>query len=122
MSVLRPPDTHYFTAAVGWLELGNPVEAEAELKGISARNRRHPDVLEVKWAICAAEKNWPKALGVAREVLSLKPDRASGWLHQAYALRRVEGEGLTAAWQALLPAAEKFPEETTIPYNLSCYA
>ena len=26
------------------------------------------------------------------------------------------------AWDALLPAAEKFPKEPVIPYNLACYA
>ena len=26
------------------------------------------------------------------------------------------------AWDALLPAHEKFPRETTIAFNLSCYA
>jgi hypothetical protein len=29
---------------------------------------------------------------------------------------------LQQAWNALLPAYEKFPREPTIPYNLSCYA
>jgi hypothetical protein len=27
-----------------------------------------------------------------------------------------------AAWDALLPAFEKFPGEPIIPYNLACYA
>jgi hypothetical protein len=30
--------------------------------------------------------------------------------------------GLQAAWEALLPVAEKFPTVSTIPYNLACYA
>jgi hypothetical protein len=55
-------------------------------------------------------------------LLHAEPDRASGWLHQAYALRRVPEGGLQQAWEALLPAYEKFPQEATIPYNLSCYA
>ena len=50
------------------------------------------------------------------------PEESSGWLHRAYALRRVREGGLTQAWDALLPAAEKFPAEPVIAYNLSCYA
>ena len=34
----------------------------------------------------------------------------------------MKGGGLQAAWDALLPAFEKFPKEPTIPYNLACYA
>ncbi len=30
--------------------------------------------------------------------------------------------GLPNAWDALLPAADKFPKEPVIAYNLSCYA
>jgi hypothetical protein len=30
--------------------------------------------------------------------------------------------GLMQAWDALLPAAKKFPTEPIIAYNLSCYA
>ena len=37
-------------------------------------------------------------------------------------LRRVNGGGLSQAWDALLPAAKKFPSEPVIAYNLSCYA
>lgn len=29
---------------------------------------------------------------------------------------------MKAAWNALLPAFERFPDEATIPYNLACYA
>ena len=50
------------------------------------------------------------------------PKRSSGWLHQAYALRRVPDGGVQKAWEALLPASDKFPTEPTIPFNLSCYA
>ena len=50
------------------------------------------------------------------------PARSSGWLHQAYALRRVPEGGVKQAWQALLPAFDKFPKEPVISYNLSCYA
>src|SRR5512141_2386433 len=122
MQRLEPPDTHYLSGAIGWMGLGNIVEAEQELNRVSAVHQCHPDVLEVRWLILAEGKRWEAALGIARALLKLAPNRSSGWLHQAYALRRANKNGLQLAWEALLPAYSRFPREATIPYNLSCYA
>ncbi len=122
MQQLEPPDTHYLSAAIGWLELGNLAEAEQELNRVSVANQCHPDVLEVRWIVLAQTQRWEAALQIARALLKMAPNRSSGWLHQAYALRRVSKDGLKLAWEALLPASKKFPREATIPYNLSCYA
>jgi len=54
--------------------------------------------------------------------MAAAPDDCSGWLHRAYALRRAAGGGLPQAREALLPAAEKFPREPVVAYNLACYA
>jgi predicted Zn-dependent protease len=122
MSALEPPETHYLSAAIGWLELGNPVEAKTELARMTQASRRNPDVLEVEWAIHAAQNDWSAGVLAAQTLMQVDPKRASGWLHYAYALRRVAGGGLQAAWEGLIPASEKFPDEPTIAYNLSCYA
>jgi hypothetical protein len=122
VEALEPPDIHYLSAAMGWLGLGNLGEAKAELAQISASRREHPDVLEVRWLICAEEKRWEEGLQIARVLLRQAPERSSGWLHQAYALRRVVDGNVNKAWDALLPAFDKFPKEPIIPYNLSCYA
>jgi len=122
MQPLSPPDTHFLSAAAGWYELGNITEAKAELERISPALREHPDVLELRWLVHAQEKNWEQGLAVAEKLVEIAPERSSGWLHRAYALRRVQRGGLQTAWDALLPAFEKFPKEPTIPYNLSCYA
>jgi Flp pilus assembly protein TadD len=122
MPLLEPPDIHYLSAALGWLGLNNPAEAKAELASIGAAYQNHPDVLEVRWLICADEERWDEGLQVARTLLHTAPERCSGWLHQAYALRRVTEGGVKKAWQALLPAFDRFPKESIICYNLSCYA
>jgi tetratricopeptide (TPR) repeat protein len=122
MLKIQPPDIHHLSAAAGWLELGVPTEAETELGKISAGQQSHPDVLEVRWLVLAQLKRWESALSVARALLKGAPNRCSGWLHQAYSLRRVSPDGLQRAWDALLPAYDKFPSEPTIAYNLSCYA
>ncbi len=122
MEKLEPPHSHSLSAADGWLELGNIAEARTELDRIPARLQNHPQVLEVRWTILAHEKNWPAALQTALDLLRADTGIFSGWLYHAYALRRAPGGGLQAAWDALLPALEKFPRNATIPYNLACYA
>ncbi len=119
---LEMPDAHYWSSAVGWLELGNLAEAQAELDRISPAARQHPDVLEVVWMVCAESQRWTEGLETARALLRVAPDRSSGWLHHAYALRRIPEGSVQQAWEALLPAYEKFPQEPTLPYNLACYA
>jgi tetratricopeptide (TPR) repeat protein len=76
----------------------------------------------VGWAVHAAGKHWGEALAIAQELIERSGDKAAGWLHRAYAIRRAPGGGLKAAWDALLPVVDRFPEEATIPYNLACYA
>jgi hypothetical protein len=115
-------DKHHLLAAEGWLELGNAAEAGEEIARIHRENLDHPDVLEMRWAICAAGQRWDTGLVIAETLLRVAPDRASSWLHHAYALRRVKGGGLQRAWDALLPAHEKFPKAEVVSFNLACYA
>ena len=122
MPRLQPPDSHHLAAALGWLGLGCAGDARAELEHIAAAHQLHPDVLEVRWTLCAHEKRWEDALTIAELELKVAPEVSAGWLHRAYALRRVSAGGLPQAWAALLPAADKFPAEPVIAYNLSCYA
>ena len=122
MTEVPPPSKHYLSAALGWLELGNPSEAGEEIARVSPEFLEHPDVLDLRWQICAAGRRWKPALEVAELLMEKAPDNASAWLHRAYALRRVEGGGLAQAWDALFPAAERFASEPVVPYNLACYA
>jgi Flp pilus assembly protein TadD len=119
---VEPPDSHHLDAAIGWLGLGCPGEARAALNQVAAHYQKHPQLLEARWSLAAFERNWDDALRIAGEELAQLPGDAGGWLHRAYALRRVTGGGLPQAWDALLPAAKKFPSEPVIAYNLSCYA
>jgi len=118
---IEAPDAHHVNAAIGWLELGNRTEARAELAQISAENLSHPAVLDLNFSLCAAEKNWDAAFGFAQQLVSALPDEPTGWLHCAYALRRKSGGGLALARDFLEPAADKFPDEPVIAFNLACY-
>lgn len=119
---LEPPDLHLVRAAEGWLELRLPAEAANELAQISTPHREHPAVLDAHWQLHAARSEWGGAHQFGERLIAAAPQTVSGWIHRAYAARRMEGGGLISAWDALLPAAERFPDESLIPYNLACYA
>lgn len=119
---LDVPDAHHFNAACGWLELGNRAEARVELELVSPENQNHPAVLELRWSLCLSEKKWDEAFRWAQKLMVVQPDEPAGWLHCAYALRRMKGGGVDQAWAFLRPVAEKFPDEPVIAFNLACYA
>jgi len=118
---LKISDAHQLNAACGWLELGNLAEVRAELAGMSPESRTHPAVLRLQFALAAAEQNWDAAFAFAEQLLCALPGEPAGWLHCAYALRRKRGGGLEQARDFLAPAAQKFPREATIAFNLACY-
>ena len=122
MKSLSTEDQRHLEAAQGWLILGDFVEADAELDNITPLFRVHPDVLGVRWHIYSKAKKWDAAFEIARFYAEHLPDDPFGWIHQAYALRRMTGGGIQAAWDALLPAADKFPSQPMIAFNLACYA
>ena len=121
MTNLQHPDTLHLQAAVGWLELGDHLEANEELEKITASLRAHPDVLMVRWLIYAKAEQWEGAFEIARALVEMVPEFPTGWIYQAEALRRMPGQGVKGTWAALLPAADKFPKESAILYNLACY-
>jgi len=102
---LEPSDLRHLDAAVGWLGLGCTEDARAELDLISTARQQHPAVLDARWTLCAQEKRWAEALEIARAELAARPDDCPGWLHRAYALRRVPDGGLPQAWDAILKMA-----------------
>jgi predicted Zn-dependent protease len=115
------PDLHHLRAAVGWLELGNHIEADAELDNITPALRSSPDVLGIRWLIYAKELKWDACKNIARAITTQAPARVAGWLHYAYSTRRATGGSVQAAFDILSSVADKFPEEPTVLYNLACY-
>jgi len=119
MSPIEPPDAHCLNAATGWLMLGNAAEARTEFDQISPALRLHPEVLDFEWRLLATERQWLAAAEVGERLVQACPNDANAWVHRSYALHEL---GRTReAFDQLLPAAERFPKETIIPYNLACY-
>lgn len=122
MTQLEVSDLHILRAVEGWIELGNFAEAEKELDLLAPGKQKHPDVLEFRFQIFANQQKWDICREIAEKLTKIEPARCSGWLHLAYATRRATDGSIEAAWQILLPAAERFPKNSTIHYNLACYA
>jgi tetratricopeptide (TPR) repeat protein len=120
MKKLEPPDSHHLDAALGWLGLGDWASANQELDKISPRSCAQPIVLQSRYQVYAAAKQWAMAAGIARALTVLDPDSAFGWIDWAYAL--YEQERVQDARSVLLSVAEKFPQEYLIRYSLACYA
>jgi len=120
MSELSLTDIRHLQAAQGWLGLRNWREARAELANIPAELQSHPDILQVRWAIHAAAKEWESAVEVAEAFRQAKPDSPFGFVHLAYALH--EMKRTQEAQDVLLPVLDKFRDEFIIRYNLACYA
>lgn len=120
MSAVEPPDSHYLSAASGWIDLGLPQEARHELARITPTLRLHPAVLAVEWDLHAHVGDWEAALHVALRLLEVDPSRPEPWIHRAYALHELRRTG--EARDALVPALTRFPAVGLIPYNLACYA
>jgi tetratricopeptide (TPR) repeat protein len=119
MKPLEPPDSLCLQAAQGWLELGNHIEAEAELEKIAPELRAHPCVLDVRYVLYAVTKKWKAALDIAGALIELDPDNPAGYIRKAHALHELR---LTEdACRHLQDVLDKFPTSATIRYNLACY-
>src|SRR5580658_8876242 len=121
MKPLEPPDSHYVSAATGWLELGNCQEAAAELAGVAPSLVQHPAVLELWYDIHSHASRWDLAFETASALAKVTPDDPQAWTKLAFATRRKPGGGLPPAKEILAAARQRFPSEELIAYNLACY-
>jgi predicted Zn-dependent protease len=121
MKPLEPPDSHYLSAALGWLELGNVREAGAELEHIAPEFHSHPHVLTLRYEVCAKTQKWEAAAEIAETLTQLEPQQPGAWVSLAYATRRKTGGGIPQARAILIQALQAFPKEQIIAYNLACY-
>ena len=113
------PHERHLTAAAGYLELGMSADASAELDAIEPERRSDWQVLALRVAVCQETKDWVPMLLLSERLMAMQPARAEWPIALAYATRRCQS--LAAARKILLAAMERFPEESTIRYNLACY-
>jgi tetratricopeptide (TPR) repeat protein len=116
---IEPPDSMHLRAAEGWLELGNCVEADEELKHIAPELHAHPDVLRTRWKVYADGEKWEPALDIATALVQAAPDDPDGWIGRSFALH--EMKRTAEARDYLLQVVDKFPKISVMRYNLACY-
>jgi Flp pilus assembly protein TadD len=121
MQPLEPPDSHFVSATIGWLELGNWREAAAELDGVRKALSKHPAVLWLRYDVHAQAGHWDLASEAAFTLARTMPGEPAAWTKLAYATRRKPGGGIPRAKEILAAARRLFPAEMLIPYNLACY-
>lgn len=113
-------DSLQFSAAQGWLELGSPVEAEADLVKMSPAARETIPVLELEWEIRSRLLHWERGLEIAERLVLLAPDDSGSHVKKAYALHELRRT--RDAWNCLMAVRNQFPDVALIRYNLACYA
>src|SRR5262245_61473213 len=119
MKPLPRPDAIHLQAAIGWLELGNHLEANEELEKIQPSLRAHPLVLRVRWDVYAKAKRWASAQEISRELTEALPDNAEAWL--VHANSYYFAGDYQAAYDIAKAKVENFPNDWKLHYDLACY-
>ena len=114
------PYKRHLQAAVGFLELGMPLDANEEIEAIEPEMKTFSEVLTVRVEIFCALGKWELMEIVARQLTNQQPDEPQGFISLAFATRRAIG--LQEALAVLAQVANRFPTCATILYNLACYA
>ena len=107
-------------AAVGYLELGMLVEANAEIENLSPELKTSSTALGVRLEIYRAAEKWSLMEVVARELWKRHQGEPVYWNDLAWAVRRADS--IKAAHSILLDAADRFPGDAMTHFNLGCYA
>ncbi len=116
---LPHPDYFHLRAARGWMELGNHVEAEAELVQLRHESMAHPDVLEAWFQALVGQKRHAEGLVIARRQIEHDDGDHRGHLNLGNSLFWL-GE-TEAACEAVGSVLGRFPKVSALPYNLACY-
>ena len=120
MHLLPIADLHCLRAAEGWLDLGNPGEAHAELEKVGVEARTHPDVLHMHWQIYRKAKNWDGCFKTAGDLTMTAPDDPRAWTSMAqtlYYTSRVQ-----EAYDLAVSKITSFPKHWPLYYDAACYA
>lgn len=118
-SPLPHPNDIHIRAAMGWLELGNLVEAHSELDQIEQEFRTHQDVMQLRYCIFQEARQWDACAAHAALFIEAHPEQADGWITRSFALHELKRT--REAHDLLLPAAKRFSKVWTVFYNLACY-
>lgn len=104
----------------GYRELEMYDEALKELDAFGSEVAKDLDCQQMRLAILMQAKRWKEALPCAKRLAENDPSDPGNLVNLAYITRRAED--IAEARAILERAADRFPEEAIIHYNLGCYA
>lgn len=120
MKKIEPADLHRLNAAEGWLELGNILEADAELDKLTPQLRARPLVLHLRWRVCAQAKKWDECVEIASTLTRMMPNDEQSLVNLGNSLYF---SGRTQeAFDQVSAVMHRFPRNAILRYNLGCYA
>lgn len=103
--------------AIGFLELGMPEDALAELDDLAVVNSV---ALHLRVDALFRLKRWQEAAAICVPMTEQEPSDPGWWIQSAYALRRARS--IEEAEVVLLAGLTRHPANGLILYNLACYA
>jgi len=106
-------------SALGWLELGLPEEALAELEELAARDRMRRQALELKLFAQMKAGRWNAGADTGRLLCLREPKEPRFFLHAAYCLH--ETGDTVAARNWLMTGPSTLMEDPLFHYNIACY-
>jgi len=110
---------HHINAAQGYMELGMPDEALAELERVPSGERGSEDAVQLRVYILMRSQRWQQALAACEELRAARPGFPLAYIHGAFCLHEL---GRTAEAVALLNRGpESLQREPVYFYNLGCY-
>ena len=119
MADLAHTERVHLLAAESWLEMDNWALAKQELSWISHGKQVHPEVLRVRYDLCAQAQQWEQAASLAQSMCQVMAGSSSGWSRLAEALHRMNRT--QQAREVLASVIDKFPDESWLHYKLACY-
>ncbi len=102
---------------MGFLELGMPEDALAELDELSVGSSL---ALHLRVDALLRLKNWQEAAAICLPMAEQEPSDPGWWIQAAYSQRRARS--IEAAETILRKALHHHPKHGLILYNLACYA
>ena len=103
--------------AMGFLELGMPEDALAELDGLAGS---HSLALHLRVDALFRLKEWQEAAAICLPMTEQEPSDPGWWIQAAYAQRRARS--VQEAEMILRAGLTRHPADALMLYNLACYA
>lgn len=120
MTAIETKDRWRRRAALGYIELGLPREAERELAEMSPLGRLHEEAIILRLHLAQHWHDWRQAAQLSELLVQRQPEHLEWRILLAYSVRRCDS--LDAARRILEAALREHPREAILLFNLGCYA